>query len=78
MKRCQDYTEGMEKSKVQRLSISERIGIRFHLAICPTCRKYFNDSEQLDKWLTKRFKDRTINESFTREEKESLKARLRG
>ena len=78
MKRCQDYTEELEKQKVQRLSISERIGIRFHLAICPACRKYFHDSEQLDKWLTKRFKDHSVNASFTPEEKEALKERLRG
>lgn len=76
MKRCQDYTEGIEKQKVQRLTLTERIGIRFHMAICPACRKYFHDSEQLDKWLTKRFKDFSSHASFTPEEKAILKERL--
>lgn len=77
MKRCQDYTEEMEKAKFVRLSFTERMGISFHKAICPKCREYFKDSETLDSWITKRFKDHSSTVSFSAEEKAKLKALLK-
>lgn len=75
MKDCQDYTMDMERSIFERLSLKERIGIRFHTAICKDCRQYFIDSKTIDQLLIKRFKDiRTY--TFTEEEKDQLKDRI--
>ena len=75
MKDCQDYTMDMERSFFERLTLKERIGLRFHAAICKDCRQYFKDSKTIDSLLTKRFKD-FGNYSFSDSEKDQLKARI--
>lgn len=75
MKDCQDYTLDFERSLIERLSIKERIGLRFHSTICPDCRKYFIESRIIDKLLAKRFKDRR-QFHFTPEEKARIKEKL--
>lgn len=77
MKDCQEITELIERSKIERISVGERLAIRFHSAICKNCRQFFNDSDLMDELLTsKRF--RHLGEySFSDSEKEKLKALLR-
>ncbi|MCR9172675.1 MAG: hypothetical protein NXI10_09300 [bacterium] len=76
MKDCQDITELVERSKIERISVGDRLAIRMHSTICKKCRQYFRDSDVLDKMMqSKRFKH--LGEyQFTEEEKEKLKALL--
>ncbi len=77
MKDCQEITELIERSKIERISWNDRLSIRLHGAICGDCRQYFADSDRMDELLkSKRFKH--LSEySFTDDEKEKLKALLR-
>lgn len=77
MRGCQEITELVERSKVSRSSIGERLAIRMHNSICKECRQYFKDSALIDKMLSsKRFRDMR-EYKFSSEEKEKIKAILR-
>lgn len=73
MKDCQQITEDIEKGKVTSLTVSERVAIRLHLAVCKGCRTYRKDSQILDRLLRNQHR---INYHFTSEEKTRLKRRL--
>ena len=76
MKDCQEITELIERSKIERISLGSRLAIRMHGAICKNCRQYFADSNRIDEMLSsKRFKHLS-DYSFSTEEKEKLKALL--
>ena len=75
MKDCQEITGLYEQGKISRISISERIAIRSHRAICRTCRQYFKDSDLIDLIITKKFKD-LGNYTFTASEKSKMKEKL--
>lgn len=77
VKRCEQITLDYERGKFQRLSVKDRIEGRFHLSICPKCRKYVMDSQKLDLWLRRRFSQIDIDHHFSQVEKESIKAKLR-
>ncbi len=75
MKDCQDISELIERSKIERITLGQRLSIRFHGAICKNCRHYFADSDLMDQMLGKRY--RHLSEySFTQEEKEKIKKKL--
>lgn len=75
MKDCQDITELVERSKLERIPVKDRLAIRFHNSFCKNCRIYFKDSALMDDMLKKRF--RHLSEfSFSIEEKERLKKLL--
>lgn len=76
MKDCQEITELVERSKIERISWTDRLAIRMHGTICGNCRQYFADSDQMDEILkSKRFKH--LSEySFSDQEKEKLKSLL--
>ena len=76
MKGCQEITELVERSKVSRLSLGERLAIRMHNSICKECRQYFKDSALIDKMLSKKFRDMR-EYHFSSEEKDKIKAILR-
>lgn len=76
MKRCQQITECLEKSKIERLTLRERLSIKIHLTICKKCKRYFHDSEQLDKWLNKYLKRNTSNVHLSSSEKEAIKLKM--
>lgn len=75
MKTCQEITELIEKTKVTRTSVSEKLAIRTHVAICGHCRTYFKDSKILDRILVKRFRH-LGDYKFTEEEKEEMKRKV--
>ena len=76
MKDCQEITELIERSKIERISLGSRLAIRMHGAICKNCRQYLADSNRIDEMLSsKRFKHLS-DYSFSTEEKEKLKASL--
>ncbi len=76
MKDCQDITELVERSKLERIPVKDRLAIRFHNSICKNCRTYFKDSALMDELLTRKF--RHLSEyAFSLEEKERLKQLLR-
>jgi len=75
MSKCQDITEKIEQGKLSRISVSNKLAIRFHMRICGKCRSYFKDSNTLDRMLTRKFKH-LGKYTFTPEEKEKLKKRL--
>lgn len=77
MKNCQDSTLDLERSKFERLSIKDRLGLRLHISLCSECRKYFNDSKTIDSLLKKRF-THLAEYTFTKEEKEELKRNIIG
>ena len=75
MKDCQEITELYERSKIDRITLGDRLSIRFHKAICKNCRHYFQDSELMDQMLSRRFRHMG-KYSFSQEEKEKIKALL--
>jgi len=75
MKDCQQISELVERSKVERISLANRISIRFHNSLCKNCRNYFTDSALMDEMLSKRFRHLS-DYSFTSEEKEEIKKKL--
>ena len=75
MKDCQDYTMDFERSLHERLTLREKLGLRFHITICPDCRKYFEDSKYIEKLLVRGFKDKR-SYSFTKQEKNSIKEKI--
>lgn len=76
MKDCQDITELVERSKIDRISWNDRLAIRLHGAICKNCRQFFADSNAMDELMSsKRFKH--LGEyKFSDEEKDRLKTLL--
>jgi len=75
MKNCQETTMDIERSKYERISGKDRLGLRLHLAMCRACRCYYKDSKKIDHLLEKKF--RNLDEyKFSREEKSSLKQRI--
>ena len=77
VKRCEQYTLDVERSKFQTLSVKDRIALKVHFGICPKCRRYLKDSQQLDLWLKRRFQLNEAEFHFTHDEKETLKEKLR-
>lgn len=75
MKDCREITEMMERSSVERISLSDKIGLRFHLMMCKACRQFSKDRIAIDVILTKRFK-KIDQYSFSKVEKENLKNNL--
>lgn len=75
MKYCQDITEMMERTSVERLSISAKISSRFHLFICKTRKRYYEDSKAMDTLLTQRF-NKIHQYSFSTLEKDALKNKI--
>ena len=74
MKDCQQISEEIEKGKITALTVSERIGIRFHLSFCKGCRRYVKDSQLLDRLLRHRDKKQYC---FSTDEKARLKSKLK-
>ncbi|PWL30558.1 MAG: hypothetical protein DCO96_06165 [Fluviicola sp. XM-24bin1] len=77
MKDCQEITELIERSKVERITLGDRLAIGMHKSICRDCRQYFRDSDSLDELMqSKRF--RHLSEyTFSDDEKEKLKILLK-
>lgn len=75
MKYCKDITELIEKSNVEKLSVSQKISIRFHVFICKTCKRYLSDSKALDILLKRQF-TKMKSYSFSADEKETFKKSL--
>ena len=75
MKGCQEITGLYEQGKINRISISDKIAIRSHRAICRTCRQYFKDSDLMDVFITKKFKY-LGSYTFTTSEKTKIKEEL--
>ena len=75
MKYCQEITEMMERASVERISLSDRMALRFHLMICKACRRFSKDRLAIDVLLTNRFK-KIDQYTFTKVEKENLKKML--
>jgi predicted anti-sigma-YlaC factor YlaD len=77
MKNCQEITEDIEKSNVQKLSIRERLAVRMHLRLCGSCRQYAKDSKILERLL--RLRSKKIDQyHFTPEEKAEIISKLKG
>lgn len=72
MKYCQEITELMERSGVERVSLTTRVTIGIHLFHCKPCKRFAQDSKAMDQLLAKRFKV-IKNYTFSASEKEKLK-----
>ena len=75
MKYCQEITEMIERSKLERTSIMDKLSIRMHLLICKPCKVFSKDSAAMDQILHKRFK-KLDQYSFSKSEKEKIKKSL--
>ena len=76
MKNCEEITGLYEKAKIARISLSDRIAIRTHKAICKDCKNYFLDSDKLDRIITHKFRH-LGKYQFSDSEKAQLKDRLK-
>lgn len=45
---CEQATELVEKKRDGKLSVSERIGLRLHLAYCSLCALFFEQAARID------------------------------
>lgn len=75
MKTCQETTMDLERDAFQRISWIDRLRLRMHLSICKQCRKYFRDSQAIDRLIHKSFQQ-PKEYSFSLEEKEAMKNKL--
>ena len=75
MKDCQEITGLYEQGKISRISVSDKIAIRAHRTICKPCRQYFKDSDLMDIYISKKFKDKG-NYTFSSSEKAKMKEEL--
>ena len=73
---CQKITENIEKGKITKNSVSEKVAVRLHLSICKNCRKYARDSRILDRMITRSF-SAIPDHQFTKEEKAEIVSKLR-
>ena len=47
--KCEDATAVVEKKRDGKLSFAEKIGLWIHLAYCGLCKKFFHQTQVLDK-----------------------------
>lgn len=73
MKSCEDITLLIEKSKVEKLSIKERLQIKLHTRVCKLCHNYKVDSKFLDTMISK-LKPKVAE--LTKKEKQTLTERI--
>jgi hypothetical protein len=70
---CEKATELQEKSLLVRLNIQERIGLKFHLALCKSCRLYVRQSVLIEKGLERLFsKEIETPQSLSAQAKERI------
>lgn len=62
MKNCREITQLVSEAQERELGLSERMGLRMHLAICGGCRNFSQQMEAL----------RKICRSYARRDDESL------
>lgn len=72
---CQKASYIIEKREVSKISLWEKIGLKFHLMICSLCRKYESDSRILGKIL-KSLHKHEHPAHLTEDQKEELKRKL--
>ena len=76
MKDCQEITSDIEKSKLAKISLGNKLAIRIHLMLCKTCRSFSKDSRIIDKLLSRKFRQQK-NYKFSPEEINKLKDDLK-
>jgi hypothetical protein len=60
---CRKASEYIEKSKVKKLSFTEKIAMNFHVSICKKCQQYKTMSNQLDDLIAANFNAKNNSES---------------
>lgn len=73
---CQQATCLHTKQKEGRLSLSERIGLKIHLAYCSLCRLFFAQIDVIEKQTSEISKIENNKQQLTEEEKLSMKTTL--
>ncbi|WP_084260649.1 zf-HC2 domain-containing protein [Moraxella ovis] len=56
LKNCQKMTELMSLSQEEPLTLSQKMTVKFHLLMCPTCRR-FDDNNRVLKEMIKKHKN---------------------
>ena len=51
---CRKASVLIERRELRSLSLTERIGLHFHLRICDACKAYEKQSAVIDGWLEQR------------------------
>lgn len=72
---CQKASYIIEKRELTKLSLWEKISLKFHLMICSLCRRYESDSKVLGKIL-KSLHNHSSHASLSAAEKEAIKQKL--
>jgi len=72
---CQKTSYILEKEQVSKISLWEKISMKFHLLICALCRKYKSDSKILGKILKGLHQHKT-HHHLSDPEKSELKKKL--
>lgn len=73
---CKKASYIIEKREVSKISLWEKLSLKFHLMICALCRKYESDSKILGKIL-KSINKHPHQTQLSPEEKNELKNSLR-
>lgn len=73
MKSCKDITLTIEKGKITKLTLKEKMQVKIHLAMCKLCRNFAIDSDFLDKILYQ-LKPKSVK--MTQSEKSILKSTI--
>lgn len=72
---CQKASYIIEKREVSKISLREKISLKFHLMICALCRRYESDSKILGRIL-KSLHKKESSTHLSSEDKEALKRKL--
>lgn len=75
---CEKATELVDKRQAVGLSMTERIKLHFHTAMCDACRLYEEQSGKIDALLAKEFGKAGAGANITDEEAHRLAHRILG
>jgi len=74
---CRKASYIIEKRAVSKITVVEKIQLKFHLAICKLCQKYEKDSAILGKILHRLHLNDNPNIKLSEDDKKELKEKLK-
>ena len=72
MKACEKATFLKEKATISKLTLLEKISMRLHFIMCKPCKKYADDSDQINTFLKNHPQDKEYPEEYKQEIKEKV------
>ena len=74
MKNCKETSLLVTQSMDRRLTWTERLGMRIHLAVCENCTRFVKQMHLIREWLSK--EDEAVQPGLTEEGRERIARKL--